>query len=85
MPMVTIPRQSMGLRSLSTLNLPRFLFFKAGYEYLGPYSWEAFKEGPVLSPKIKWEGEKAIIPLRKLTLEERQKRLIGRVSGEPSL
>ena len=72
---------SMGLRFLSTLNLPRFLFFKAGYEYLGPYPWETFKEDPILSPKIKWEGEKAIIPLRKLTLEERKKRLIGLTWG----
>ena len=74
---------SMGLRFLSTLGPPQFLFFKVGYEYLGPYRWDTFKEGLILSQKIKWEGEKAIIPLRKLTLEGRKKRLIGRVVGIP--
>jgi hypothetical protein len=74
---------SMGFRLLSTLELPRFLFFKAGYEYIGPYSWLSFTEGPILSSKIKWEGEKAIIPLRKLTLEERKKRQTGPITGGP--
>jgi hypothetical protein len=73
----------MGFRFLSTLGPPEFLFFKVGYEYLGPYRWDTFKEDPILSPKIKWEGEKAIIPLRKLTLRQRKKRLIGRVGGVP--
>jgi hypothetical protein len=73
----------MGLRFLSTLGPPEFLFFKVGYEYLGPYRWDTFKEDPVLSPRIKWEEGKAIIPLRKLPLEKRQKQFIGLVGGAP--
>jgi hypothetical protein len=73
----------MGLRFFSTLGPPQFLFFKAGYEYLGSYRWDAFKAGLILSERIKWEGEKVIVPLRKLTLEERQKRHIGLTIGGP--
>ncbi len=53
------------------------LLFKAGYEEMGPMEWDAFKEGPY-SARIKWDGERAIIPLRRLTMEERKKRMFTR-------
>jgi hypothetical protein len=34
-----------------------------------------FKENDSYKNKIKWEGNRAIIPLRKLSLEERRNRL----------
>lgn len=46
------------------------LIFKAGYEYVGSYEWDTLKVDP---RKITWEGSKPIIPLRRLTMEERRK------------
>lgn len=60
----------MGLKILSNVAVMDFLIFKAGYEYKGLWSWEALKKDSGL--KVKWEDKKAIIPLRKLTLEERK-------------
>lgn len=60
-----------GLKILSDVGVMNVLIFKAGYEYIGLGTWEAFKEDPTF--KVQWEGEKAIIPLRKLTIEERKK------------
>ncbi len=50
------------------------LIFKAGYEYFAS-PWESLKESKYLMEKknIRWEGDKAIIPLKKLTMEERRK------------
>jgi hypothetical protein len=50
------------------------LVFKAGYEYFDSL-WVSLKRSQYLieKKKIKWEGEKAIIPLKKLTMEERRK------------
>lgn len=58
-----------GVLVLSNVIHPRFLIFKAGYSYEeGSYS--SFKE---FAKEIKWEGEKAIIPLKKLTMDGRKK------------
>ena len=51
------------------------LIFKAGYEYVGSYEWDTLKVDP---RKITWEGEKPIIPLRKLTMEERRARHVDK-------
>lgn len=64
-----IPGQ--GLRFLSNLEPVSLLIFKAGYTYDGG-PWGAFKH-PAVADKIKWEGDKPIIPLKKLTMEERGK------------
>jgi hypothetical protein len=65
----------MGLEILSSVAVPSILVFKAGYEYMGLWAWQAFKN----AAKVRWEGEKAVIPIRKLTMEERMKK-----SGPPS-
>jgi len=62
----TLP--GMGLKILSRVAVVSVLIFKAGYEYKGLYSWVSFKN----DSWVKWEGNKAIIPLRKMTLEERK-------------
>jgi hypothetical protein len=47
--------------------------FKAGYEYIIKGPWIAFKKDKLLMQKIKWEGNRVVIPLRKLTMPERKK------------
>ena len=71
--------KGLGLQIFSTVSRMHVLIFKAGYEYIGSGPWESFKLDPIFKKKIIWEGEKAIIPLRKLTMEERLKQL-----GPPS-
>lgn len=61
-----------GLKILSNVGVMNVLIFKAGYEYIGLGTWEAFKEDEILRNKINWEGKKVIIPLKKLTMAERK-------------
>lgn len=63
----------MRLRIMSNLEPMDVLIFKAGYEYLGLMPWISLKEDILLNKKIKWEENKAIIPLRKLSMEERKR------------
>ena len=70
--------KGLGLQIFSTVSGMHVLIFKAGYEYIGLGPWESFKLDPIFKKKIAWEGEKAIIPLRKLTMEERKVRLFGK-------
>ena len=62
----------MGLRVMSNLEPMHFLIFKAGYEYLN-VPWVSLKKDILLRKRIKWEGNKPIIPLRRLSMEERKK------------
>ena len=60
-----------GLIVLSNLEPMSATIFKAGYNY-EVVSWSAlFRE---LHEEIKWEDDKPIITLKKLTMEERRKR-----------
>lgn len=64
-----------GLRVMSNVEPMNVLIFKAGYQHIGIGSWESFKEdGGLLRKKIEWDGDRAIIPLRKWTLKERLER-----------
>lgn len=59
------------------------LIFKAGYEYIGMGPWESLKlDGGLLEHKVAWEGDRAIIPLRKLTMEERRNNIPPLPPGE---
>jgi hypothetical protein len=64
----------MGLKVVSNLDVMNVTIFKAGYEQIDVGPWSSLKNDLLLRKKIKWEGNKAIIPLRKLTLAERKKR-----------
>jgi hypothetical protein len=77
----TLP--GMGLLIMSNIVPANIVIFKAGYEYFGPYYWATLIGGPILSKRIRWEGEKAIIPLKKLTLEERKKQSTGLAGSFP--
>jgi hypothetical protein len=65
----------LGLRFFTFIWPMDILIFKAGYSYEeGP--WESFKlEETYYRKKYKWEDNKLIIPLKKLTIEERKKQL----------
>ncbi len=64
-----------GLRILSNLEPMNVLIFKTGYNYIGLGPWISFKLSSYGREKIKWEGDRAIIPLRKLTMAERKEQL----------
>ena len=63
-----------GLLVLSNIIPMDVLIFKAGYEHLGLMPWISLKKDIFLNKRIKWEGSKAIIPLKTWTLEERRNR-----------
>ena len=67
-----------GLRVFTNIVPMRVFIFKASYTYESG-TWDSFKMGYLSKDRIKWEGDKPIIPLRKLTLEERKTNL-----GPPS-
>lgn len=49
------------------------LIFKAGYQPIGNGPWESLSvNGGLLDKKVSWEGDRAIIPLEKLTTEGRR-------------
>lgn len=73
----TVP--GVGLRVFSNIVPMQVLIFKAGYEGVGKMPWQSLKEDFGLhGEKIKWEADRAIIPVKRLTMEERKKRLIGK-------
>lgn len=65
--------RGLGLMILTNVDVMDVLIFKAGYQYMGSGPWDSFKEDKILRKRIKWDDERAIIPLRKLTVEERKK------------
>jgi hypothetical protein len=67
----TIPGH--GLRIMSNLEPMSVLIFKAGYSYAQEGTWDTLKKGLYSKDRIKWEGDKPVFSIRKLTAEERQK------------
>ena len=61
-----------GLRIMSNLELMHVLIFKAGYDYTGG-AWDSLKESRYYKETIKWERNKPVFPLKKLTMQERKK------------
>jgi hypothetical protein len=63
-----------GLRIFSKLLPMSVLIFKAGYSYENEGIWDAsLKAGLYSKDRIKWEDDKPIFSLKKLTIEERKK------------
>lgn len=60
--------KGLGLLVMSNVIPMDVLIFKAGYTYYGLMTWKALKE------LDETKGNKVIIPLKKLTMEERKKR-----------
>ncbi len=65
--------KGLGLVIMSNISPLDVLIFKAGYEQLINGPWASLKMDLLLRKIIKWEGIKAIIPLRKLSMDERRK------------
>jgi hypothetical protein len=67
--------KGLGLQIFSTVSKMHVLIFKAGYEHIGSGLWGSLNlDGGLMKKKVAWEGERAIIPLRRLTMEERRNR-----------
>ncbi|MDA8238769.1 MAG: hypothetical protein M0Z67_00180 [Nitrospiraceae bacterium] len=65
--------QGVGLKILSNVAPMNVLIFKSGYAYIGLGPWESLSlDGGLLMKKVAWEGDRAVIPLKKLTMEERK-------------
>jgi hypothetical protein len=70
----TIPGH--GLRIMSNLEPMSVLIFKAGYSYAQEGTWDTLKKGLYSKNRIKWEGDKPVFSIRKLTIEERKKQIV---------
>lgn len=64
----------LGLKVFSNVTPMNVVIFKAGYEHIGYGPWESFKEDEILKKKVIWDRKKAIISLKKWSLEERRNR-----------
>ena len=64
-----------GPRAMSNLEPVYLYVFKTGYEFFKA-RWDSLDYDDMLKQIVEWEGSKPIIPLRKLTMEQR-KRLGG--------
>ncbi len=74
--------RGLGLLVISNIPAPGTTVFKAGYEYSGLF----WIPGEVpFGSRITWEGKKATIPLKKLTIEERMKNVPPLPPGEAPL
>ena len=73
--------KGMGPRAVTHLEKMDIVIFKVGYEEVGLTSWDSLKTAIYYRDRVKWEGNKAIIPLDKLSLEQRRKRLSPHVGA----
>jgi len=60
-----------GLRVMSNLLPMRPIIFKAGYEYT-QFFWHTLKKSQGRRMKVTWDGKIPVIPLRKLSPEEKR-------------
>jgi hypothetical protein len=68
--------KGLGLKIMTTVKPMNVVIFKAGYEAIGMGTWSSLNiDGGLLKEKVKWDGNRAIIPMKKLTMAERRKLL----------
>ena len=65
-----------GLLLFSFLDEMDVIIFKSGYSQFGFGPWSDFKTRTG-GKFVKWDGDKAVFLLRKMSYEERQKRILG--------
>lgn len=75
--------KGMAPRVMTHLEKMDIVIFKVGYEDVGLTSWDSLRSAIYYRDRVKWEGNKAIIPLDKWTLEQRKKRMGVRVVWVP--
>lgn len=63
----------LGLKIFTNVEPMDVLIFKTGYEYIGLYPWDSFKEDAILKRKVRLDGNRVIISLRRLTATERER------------
>lgn len=68
--------RGMGVMLFSNIEPMDVLIFKSGYEHKGVFGWTSLKEDLGLRDTVKWEVNKAIVLIKKLPMEERNKRRI---------
>jgi hypothetical protein len=73
--------KGLGLKIMTTVEPMGVIIFKTGYEYIGFMPWESFMIDKLMREKVKWEWGRAIIPMKKLTMEERRKQHADKGSG----
>lgn len=61
--------KGLGVLVMSNIIPMEILIFKSGYEYEGG----GWRQGNSFYEKLTWDWERGIIPLKKLTMEERKK------------
>jgi hypothetical protein len=69
--------KGMGPRAVTYLEKMKIVIFKVGYEHLDKSSWEEMQE----DNHIRRDNGKAIIPLAKLSLEQRKNRFIPSIGS----
>lgn len=75
-----------GIKIMTSLSSPGIGIFKAGYDSMGLHDLgEEFNKFSRYKDVVTWEGDTAIIPLKKLTMEERKKRYLPSPSQEAPL
>ena len=82
-----IPARKAGLFGRTgTANLA---IYKVGYQRFGPGPWSSLKEASSLKKIVKWEGDRAVIPLKRVpksrlhTAEGGYPSVCGRKDGKP--
>lgn len=63
--------KGLGPLFMSNIEEMTIVIFKAGYEHLGHSLWGSLKIDYILKKKIRWDGNMAIIPLYRWTIEQR--------------
>jgi len=66
--------EGLGPLFISNVDEMTIFIFKAGYEHLGHSLWSSMKKDYILKTKIRWSGDKAIIPLESWELDQRLNR-----------
>lgn len=77
--------EGMGPRAMTHLGKMDIVIFKVGYEDVSLTSWESLKNSIYYGKRVKWESDKAIIPLDKWNIEQRRRRFdpsVGAISDE---
>lgn len=66
--------RGLGLKILTNIGPMHVLIFKSGYQQIGMGLWESLSlDGGLLMKKVTWEGNRAIILLKKVTIAQRKK------------
>ncbi len=63
-----IPERKVG--PFGRVGNANFAIYKVGYERIGPGPWESLKSAKYFLERVIWEGDRAIIPLKRVAKED---------------